>query len=195
MTESGFAAIDRRMAIGGALAGVAGFALPRRQSKTVTQRGMVGGGLVRFEEGEASFSLFVSRLIFPEDDAEVVLGNIIWVDKEARLTLRSSAITEYIVPEVQPEQGVSRQVIGMMSVEGGSEYPFDLEVVDVGLPGSGKDTFNLRVGDDARTSADATPASGFGFSYIANGLVARGDIQELDVEIDVATGAVQPAED
>ena len=35
-----------------------------RQSRTVTQRGMVGGGLVQFEQGEANFSLFVSRMIF-----------------------------------------------------------------------------------------------------------------------------------
>ena len=195
MTKFGLAAMDRRMAIGGALAGVAGFALPSRQSRTVNQRGMVGGGLVRFEQGEASFSLFVSRLIFSGDDLELVAGSIIWVDKEANLTLRSTAITDYIVPEIQPEQGVSRQIIGTMTDDAGSEYPFDLEVVDVNLPGSGEDTFNLKVGDGARPSANATPASGLGFSYIADGMVARGDIQELDVEIDLATGEVQPAGD
>jgi hypothetical protein len=156
---------------------------------------MVGGGLVQFEQGEASFSLFVSRMIFPGDDAEVVVGSIIWVDKGANLTLRSTAITDYIVPEVQPEQGVSRQIVGTMRDDAGSEYPFDLEVVDVALPGSGEDTFNLKVGDGARSSASATPTSGLGFSYRANGMVARGDIQELDVEIDLATGVVQPAED
>ena len=195
MTVTGLAAMDRRMAIGGAVAGVAGLALPRRQSRIVTQRGMAGGGLVRFEQGEASFSLFVSRLIFSGDDPEVVVGSIIWVDKAAKLTLRSTAITDYIVPEVQPERGVSRQIIGTMSDDAGTEYPFDLEVVDVDLPGSGEDTFNLKVGDGARPSANATPASGLGFSYIADGLVARGDIQELVFEIDLATGEVQPAED
>jgi hypothetical protein len=156
---------------------------------------MVGGGLARFEQGEASFSLFVSRLIFTEDNPEVVVGSIIWVDKAAKLRLRSTAITDYIVPEVQPAKGVSRQIIGTMRDDAGSEYPFDLEVVDVDLPGSGEDTIDLRVGDGARPSANATPASGLGFSYIANGTVARGDIQELDVEIDLATGEVQPAED
>ena len=195
MTVSGRAAMDRRMVIGGTLAGVAGFALPHRQSRTVTQRGMVGGGLVRFEQGEASFSLFVSRLKFSGDEPEVVAGSIIWVDKEANLTLTSSAITDYIVPEGQPDQGASRRVIGTMHDEGRSKFPFDLEVVDVGPPGSGEDRFNLIVGDGARSSADATPASGFGFSYVANGMVARGDIQELDLEIDLATGAVTPAED
>jgi hypothetical protein len=195
MTVTGLAAMDRRMAIGGALAGVAGLALPHRQSRIVTQRGMAGGGLVRFEQGEASFSLFVSRLIFSGDDPEVVVGSIIWVDKAAKLTLRSTAITDYIVPEVQPEQGVSRQIIGTMRDDAGTEYPFDLEVVDVDLPGSGEDTFDLKVGDGARPSANATPDSGLGFSYIADGMVARGDIQELVFEIDLATGEVQPAGD
>ena len=109
MMASGLGLIDRRMAIGGALAGAAGLALPHRQSRIVTQRGMVGGGLVRFEQGEANFSLFVSRLIFSGDDPEVVVGSVIWVDDTVGLTLRSTAITEYIVPEVQPEQGVLRQ--------------------------------------------------------------------------------------
>ena len=158
MMTSGFGMTDRRMAIGGALAMAAGLALPLRQSRTVTQRGMVGGGLVRFEQGEASFSLFVSRLIFSEDATEVVVGSIIWVDKAAKMTLRSTAITDYIVPEVQPEQGTSRQIVGTMSVNGEGDYPFQMEVVDVDLPGSGSDSIDLKVGDAAATSGNATPA-------------------------------------
>jgi hypothetical protein len=192
---AGVGLIDRRMAIGGALAGAAGLALPSRQSRILTQRGMVGGGLVQFEEGEASFSVFVSRLIFSEDDAEVVVGSVIWVDDAAGLTLRSTAITEYNVPEVQPEQGVLRQILGTMSVDEEGEYPFDLEVIDADLPGSGQDTVVLKVGDGARASANATPVSDVGFSYMAGGMVATGDIQELDVEMDLETGIVQPAED
>jgi hypothetical protein len=194
MTTSGFGVTDRRMAIGGGLALAAGLALPRRQSRTVTQRGMVGGGLVQSEQGEANFSLFVSRLIF-SDDSEVVVGSVIWVDDAAELTLASTTITEYIVPEVEPEQGVLRQIIGMMSVDGEGEFPFDMEIVDADLPGAGTDTVVLNVGDGARTSENATPASGVGFSYMANGTVVTGDIQELDLEIDLATGAVTAAED
>ena len=82
MTTSGFAVTDRRMAIGGGLALAAGLALPRRQIRTVTQRGMVGGGLVQLEQGEANFSLFVSRLIF-SDDTVVVVGSVLWVDGAA----------------------------------------------------------------------------------------------------------------
>jgi hypothetical protein len=192
---SGFGMTDRRMAIGGALAMAAGLAVPLRQSRTVTQRGMVGGGLVRFEQGEASFSLSVSRLIFSEDATEVVVGSIIWVDKEATMTLRSTAITDYIIPEVQPEQGTSRQIAGTMSVNGEGDYPFQMEVVDVDLPGSGSDSIDLKVGDAAATSGNATPVGNPRISYAASGMVARGDIQELDVEIDLATGAVQAAED
>jgi len=187
--------IDRRMAIGGALIGAAGLAVPSRQSRIVTQRGMVGGGLARFEQGEASFSLLASRLIFSGNDPEVVIGSIIWVDKGAKLTLRSTAITAYIVPEVQPKDGVLRRIIGTMSVNGKGEYPFELAVTDVDLPGSGKDLVVLNVGDGARTSQNATPASDLGFTYMANGMVARGDIQEIDAKIDLTTGVVQPAED
>jgi hypothetical protein len=150
---------------------------------------------VRFEQGEASFSLFVSRLIFSGDDAEVIVGSVLWVDDSHELTLRSTAITEYIVPEVQPEQGVSRLIIGTMRDDAGGVYPFELEVIDVDLPGSEKDTADLKVGDGARTSENATPASEVGFSYMATGTVATGDIQELDVEIDLETGTVRPAAD
>jgi hypothetical protein len=190
---SGFAVTDRRMAIGGGLILAAGLALPRRQGRTVSQRGMVGGGLVRFEQGEANFSLFVSRLIF-SDDAEVVAGSVLWVDGAAGVSLRSTTITEYIVPEVEPEQGVLRRLFGTMSVDGEGEYPFELEVVDAGLPGSAMDTVDLKVGDGARAGENATPASGLGYGYMVTGTVVTGDIQELDFEIDLATGAVTPAE-
>jgi hypothetical protein len=156
---------------------------------------MVGGGLVRFEQGEASFSLFVSRLIFSGDDPEVVVGSVIWVDAMMGLTLRSTAITKYIVPEVQPEQGVSRRIFGIMSVDPESEYPFELKVIDADLPGSGKDSVVLKVGDIAKTRENATPVTDVGFSYMASGMVTTGDIQELDLEIDLETGIVRSAED
>jgi hypothetical protein len=192
---SGLGLVDRRMAIGGALVGAVGWALPSRQSRIVTQRGMVGGGFVQFEQGKANFSLFVSRLIFSGDEAEVVVGSLIWVDDAEGRTLRSTAITEYNVPEVQPGQGVLRQIRGTMIVDEESEYPFELDVTDFDLPGSAQDTVVLKVGDGARASENATPVSGAGFTYMASGMVATGDIQELDVEIDLETGTVQPAED
>lgn len=192
MTTSGLEVIDRRMAIGGALAGAAGLAVPRLQSRIVTQRGMVGGGLVRFDQGEANFSVFASRLIFAEDEV-VVLGSVLWVDATVGLTLRSTAITDYIVPEVQPEQGQSRLILGVMIVNDEGESPFELELIDVDLPGTGVDRAILTVGQDARTSEDATPTSDMGFSYVAHGTVVTGDLQLIGIEVDPTAGVARPA--
>jgi hypothetical protein len=188
---SGLRVIDRRMAIGGALVGAAGLALPHRQGRPVIQRGMVGGGLVRFEQGEANFSVFASRLIFAEDEV-VVLGSVLWVDETVGLTLRSTAITEYIVPEVQPEQGQSRHILGMMSVNDEGEYPFELELIDADLPGTGVDMAILTVREGARTGQNATPVSDPGFSYTANGTVVTGDIQLIGIEVDPEAGVARP---
>jgi hypothetical protein len=179
------------MAIGGALAGAAGLALPRRQGGSVNQRGMVGGGLARLDQGEANFSLFASRLEPSEDTVEVVVGSIRWIDDSAGLKLRSTAVTDYIAPE----QGRSRQIIGTMSVNDEGEYPFELEVLDAVEPGSREDTVNLKVGDDVRTGEYATPAAGYEFGYTANGTVETGDLQELRFEMDLATGVVRQLKD
>lgn len=195
MVKPGLTVIDRRMAIGGALAGAAGLALPFRQGKPVTQRGMAGGGLARFEEGEATFSFFASRMIFAEGVPEVFVGSVIWVDDQAGLTLKSIAITAYIVPQEQPEQGQSRQVLGIMSVNGEGEYPFQLVVTDADLPGAGLDSVTLTVGDGALAGEGATPATGYGFNYVATGSLVSGDIQEIGFTIDPETGVVGPAED
>ncbi len=87
MTTSGLGVIDRRMAIGGALAGAAGLALPHRQSRTVIQRGMVGGGLVQFEQGEANFSVFRVADDLCRGRSVVVVGSVLWVDETVGLTL------------------------------------------------------------------------------------------------------------
>src|SRR5918993_954284 len=146
MATLGSEIIDRRMAIGGALVGAAGLALPHRQTRSVNQRGMVGGGLAQFDQGEANFSVFASRMIFAEDEV-VVLGSVLWVDETVALTLRSTAITEYIVPEVQPEQGQSRHILGTMSVNDEGEYPFELQLIDAGLRGTSLDMAILTVGE------------------------------------------------
>ena len=193
--KSVLAAIDRRMAIGGALAGMVGLAVPFRQGKPVTQRGMVGGGLARLEQGEANFSLFASRMIVAEGAPEAFAGSVVWLDDQAGVTLRSTAITAYVVPREQPEEGRSRQVLGTMSVNEQGEYPFELVATDAGLPGAGLDSVRLIVGDGALTGEGATPAAGFGFSYMATGSLVTGDIQEIGITIDPETGAVGPAED
>jgi hypothetical protein len=51
----------------------------------------------------------------------------------------------------------------------------------------------LKVGNGARPSDIATPASELGFSYVASGLVVRGDIQLVGIEVDPAAGVARPA--
>jgi hypothetical protein len=195
MAVSRIGAIDRRLAIGGAFVGAAGITLPRRQSRgrVVVQRGMVGGGLARFDQGEAHFSLFASRLIFDEDNLEVVAGSVFWADGPAELTMTSTEVTGYNVLEDQPGQGQSRQIIGTMRVNGQAEYPFELVVTDAGTPGSELDTVTLMVGDSVQVSELASPAAGFGFRYLAAGPIVTGDIQEIDLEIDTIAGVSRSA--
>ena len=186
MATMGLRGVDRRAAVAGALAGVTALALPHHVSggRVVVQRGMVGGGLVEFGESAAHFSFFASRLSFEGENQEVVAGSVLWVDESTGLTMSSTSITGYIVPEIQPDQGVSRQILGVMSVNGEGEYPFELEVIDVDMPGSGLDSVVLTVGDGARAGGSATPASGLGFTYEAAGSVVSGDIQEVHLDIE-----------
>ncbi|MBW3634681.1 MAG: hypothetical protein KY456_16810 [Chloroflexi bacterium] len=187
MANLGLRAVDRRAAVAGALAGATALALPLPVSggRVVVQRGMIGGGLVESGESEAHFSLFASRLSVEGENQEVVVGSVLWVDVSTGLTMSSTSITGYSVPEVQPDQGESREIVGIMSVNGEGEYPFELEVIDADLPGSGLDSVSLTVGDRARAGASATPASGFGFNYSAEGTVVSGDIQEVHLDIDL----------
>jgi hypothetical protein len=154
---------------------------------------MVGGGLARFDHGEASFSVFASRLIFEDDNLEVVAGSVNWTDISSEVTMTSIEVTGYNVPEDQPEHGQTRQIIGTIIVNGQAEYPFELVVTDGGTPGSAADSVALIVGDGVRVSETATPAAGLGFSYMAAGPIVTGDIQEIDLEIDTVAGVSRSA--
>jgi len=174
------------MAIGGAFGGAAGLALPPLQSRTVTQRGMVGGGLVQFAEREAHFSVFASRLIVARKrkEQEAVVGTVLWVDTVARLTMTSTAVTNYRPLEIPADQGQAREVFGTMGVTGEGKYPFYLRLIDAGPPGSGRDTVRLTVGDGAQTAESANPVTGLGFSYAAAGPLVTGDLQLIGFDID-----------
>ena len=196
LTNLGSRAFDRRSAVAGVVAGATVLALPQRANagRVVVQRGIVGGGLVEFGESEAHFSIFASRLNFEWETQEVIVGSVLWVDVSTGSVLRSTSVTDYIVPQDQPAQGVSRQIVGIMNVDGEGDYPFELDVIDAQVFASGQDSVSLKVGDAVRSSGDATPAAGAGFSYIAAGPVAAGDIQELDIDINTETGVIQPAD-
>jgi hypothetical protein len=113
---------------------------------------------------------------------------VLWVDTTAGLTLASTRIDTYGDLEVPASQGEGRRIRGQMSVNNGDVYPFRLDVVDGGPPGSGLDSVNLVVGADAGSEGAATPASATGFTYAMAGTVTVGDIQDVDFDLDTATG-------
>jgi hypothetical protein len=187
------------LAIGGALAGATGLALPKWQTRgrAISQRGIVGGGLAQFESGEANFSLFASRLIVDGEEPGGVLGRVRWVDATAGLTLTSVSLSDYLDIQIADREGEARRLIGELAVEGAEmtgdgagPYPFVLEAVDAGTPGTGLDMVSLFVGEGVVTETAATPAADTGFRYNAAGMVVLGDLQVLDFEVAVDGGVV-----
>ncbi len=194
MSKSKLGTIDRRVTLGALAAAAAGLALPLAASaRAIKVRGMTGGGLANFELSDASFSLAVTRLTFEDENRELVIGSVLWVDTTAGLTLASTHIESYGDLELPTDQGEGRRIRGLMSVNGGDVYPFQLDVVDAGLPGSGKDSVKLMVGADAGSESPATPDAASGFTYAAAGSVTVGDIQDIDFDLDTATGYPIPA--
>lgn len=174
--------MDRRHALGALALPAVGLALPRMQrGRAITQRGLVGGGIVDVENGEAQFSVFASRLTV-EDGIEVVLGSVRWVDASAGVAFQSAEIHEYEVLPSPAEGGELRRVTGTMRDSGEAEYPFALNLLDAGGPGEASDSVALVVGDGA-LDATGTPAAGLGFTYAVAGTVV-GDLQEVDFLID-----------
>jgi hypothetical protein len=194
MSKSRFGTIDRRVTLGALAAAAVGLAMPLTASaRAIKVRGMAGGGLANFELSDASFSLAVTRLTFEDEGRELVVGTVLWVDVTAGLTLASTHIDSYGDLELPSDQGEGRRIQGLMSVNGGDVYPFRLDVVDAGLPGSGNDSVHLVVGADAGSEGSATPQAASAFTYAASGPVTVGDIQDIDFDIDTDTAYPIPA--
>jgi hypothetical protein len=182
-------ALNRRFAIGAIAVAAAGLALPRMaQIRPILQRGMVGGGLAQFEESEAQFSVFASRISSSDGNPDVIAGSVLWHDAPSGYLLTSTTVTDYEMLESAAHEGVTRRISGTMRLNDGEVYPFVLNVTDAGPPASGLDSVALIVGDGAEVDDHATPATGFGFSYAAAGPIVVGDVQEVD--IDLGTGLV-----
>lgn len=153
----------------------------------IMQRGMVGGGLVKLEHGSANVSLLASQLTFP-DQHQVVVGSILWVDTDKQVSLASIDVTSY---EDLAGVEAGRRIKGTMRVNGKGAFPFILEVVDGGPPGSGKDTIALTVGDDLSSATGGTPTEGTTsatadrFRYQGSGTFVSGDIQDVDLDIPI----------
>ena len=196
MERRNVATIDRRLAIGGGFAAAAGLAWPRPQARlrVITQRGIAGGGLVRFAEGEAQFSLFASSLTMADGEeasAPVFLGSVLWVDETVGLTLESTRITNYENLQLASAEG--RRIEGVFAAGDSGEHPFVMDVVHVDLPGSGADRIMLTVGEPS-IAGSGTPGPDAGFTYSADGEVVVGDVQDIDFAVDPDAGDVSEPE-
>ena len=183
---------NRRTAMGASFAVAAGlaFQIPTR-GRVLTQRGMIGGGVVQVGQGAAGFSLYATRFEVANENKEIVTGSIIWSDPTLGIILTSTDVTVYDVVAAGP--GETRRIEGRMTLGGNESYPFVMVVSDVGDPNSGQDTISLGVGDGVLQTGDATPAAGLGFSYAATGPLAAGDVQGVDFDIDLEAGTVAAA--
>ena len=186
-------AIDRRLAIGGGLAAAAGLTVPRMQvrSRVITQRGVAGGGLVQFAEGEARFALFASSMTTEDDGAEsqpLFLGRVRWVDGSVGVTLESVRVTNY--ENLGLAVGEGRRVEGVVDAGDAGEQPFLLDVT-FDSPESQPDQVTFRVG--AAIEGDATPGADAGYTYAAEGEIV-GDVTDADFAVNLETGEVTEPE-
>lgn len=179
--------ITRRFALGAVAAGAVGIAMPRQvQVRAIIQRGVFGGGLAGFENGEAQFSLFASKFTFDDQGPDIVIGSVVWIDGSSGQTFVSTEVTDYEAVESTTKLDEVRTIRGMMRVDDADEYPFTLTVTDGGLPGTGVDAVALIVGSGAEGDGGATVAPSGAFTYAVAGTVIVGDLQGIDVDI---TGA------
>jgi hypothetical protein len=191
MLNDGLYRTNRRTAVGASFAVAAGLAIqiPTR-GRVLTQRGMIGGGVVQVGQGAAGFSLYATRFEVVDEDRQVVTGSIIWSDPTLGITLESTEVSVY--EAVAEGAGATRRIEGRMSLGGEESYPFVMVVADVGDPNSGQDTISFGVGDGVTVTGNATPVAGLGFSYAATGAIVAGDVQDVDLELDFEAGTATP---
>jgi hypothetical protein len=131
-------------------------------------------------DGEADFSVVVTRLIIDGEEPGVVRGSVRWVDA-AGLRMQSVKITDYQDRGLPAKEGEGRRIEGVMRVKGEGEQPFVLDLTDVGEPGSGRDTVVLTVGAAARRG-NSVSSKGSAYRYHAAGQIVAGDIQVVEFE-------------
>lgn len=172
------------------LAGLGALALAapkphQAEARILFVRGMGGGGLASIEGGDvprlANFSLVASAMQLPDGRA-VVIGAVRWIEAGSDLRLESIEITQCIPMTTRPD---GAEVRGLMSANGRGRYPFVINAIDSGLPGSGRDLIQIEVnGPAAREGTTAEPTDDE-FVYEATASIVGGDFQWLIDDKDV----------
>ena len=180
----------RKIVVAGLAAAGSGLIGVRRASaRTVLQRGMNGGGLLKFErDGQpvlAHFSLFASSVQFSEDQTAVV-GRIQWTEAGSGLVLESTQVNSCTV---MPDNPGGRDVHGRMTVNGAGDYPFTMQLIDNGPPGTGQDSLTLEVDSPAARKAEGDDPAGAKAIYVVKAQLVAGDLQWLSFDTPVDDGA------
>ena len=128
--------------------------------------GITGGGVLRTSAGDVNVVLFATQLA--DDAPQQAAGFVRWMDPntEGGLVLESVGPIAYEWPEGEEHL---RNVSGTMSINGGDQQPFEMQVVDAGPGKANEDSASLRVGG----------SGGAGFIYEAAGTMVGGDLQLL----------------
>lgn len=149
MDEDGHGGISRRVALGGALAGLAGFAGLAHAAGAASGGidGVGGGGLVPLADGSgtAQFSLAIVQMA--DASAPVLAGSFVLYDAHASggsALLQSISLAGFTA--YAADRPAARQLTGNLSVNGDGAFPFLLQVE---AAAQGADSFNLVVGQAA----------------------------------------------
>jgi hypothetical protein len=173
--------ISRRSAlVAGAASATALTVFPQKmtaQRAPVIQSGggIAGGGAVSLSDGgTASFSVFGSRFEVVDQEDPTIFGGLYITDASGK-QLNSVEVTDYA--PVEGEEN-ARQMTGFASIDGEGRFPFTLKLIDGGVPGEGKDQFQLAV---QASSSDATPTPDDWMMNI-DSVIDPGDLQLITFE-------------
>jgi len=150
------------------------------QRSVMSGGGIAGGGVVAVDGGgEANFSVFGSRFVVEDQDEPLIFGSLIWTDADGT-SLVSTEVTAY--GPVAGAEETTRQMSGLLTMDGEGSHPFTLTLVDGGGPGEGSDALTLTVQPEGATPA-ASPVTNDA-AYSADAALTSGDLQLLTFDFE-----------
>lgn len=141
--------INRRLAMAGAVAGLAAFGgLAHAASAQGAVDGIAGGGLVPLADGSGSTQFSLAVIQLPDAQAPVLAGSFVLYDAHAEggsALMQSISLAAFKAYAANDPN--ARQLTGNLSVNGDGSFPFLLQVA--AAKAGQADTFNLVVGQAA----------------------------------------------
>ena len=167
--------MSRRAMMGAGAAAIAGLALPgTTAAQHAASELLAGGGAVETPLGTIDFGLVASADVEGTVTGELILRDMTQPGNPT--VLRSTQLSR--LEPISADAPNGRQLIGWAAA-GGQTALFVLAVEDLGGPGSGKDAFNLVVGEAAAPFLEGEEKSACdcaNYSYSVKGTVVTGDI-------------------